>query len=103
MAGKKGMKQARPRTQEEKDAYALARIEQLLDDVGLKGKNVAAWTPIRMRAIEVRYSKLRASLASTELTDKREGWSDLLKRVSHQEQQVSKPDAEAAQEDRPLH
>jgi hypothetical protein len=81
MAGKKGMKQARPRTQEEKDKYALARIEELLDQA-MEGKEIKKWNPIRMRAIEIRYNKLRASLSSTELTDKREGWVDVMKRLA---------------------
>ena len=102
MAGKKGMKQARPRTQEERDKYALARIEELLDSVALDGKNMKTWNPIRMRAIEIRYNKLRATLASTELTDKREGWIDVMKRLSEspnvvKEQRISESAAEQEQ------
>jgi predicted MPP superfamily phosphohydrolase len=85
MAGKKGMKQARPRTQEERDRYALSRIEELLDSVVLGGKNVAKWTPVRMQALKIRYDKLRATLGATEITDKREGWVDAMKRMAVEE------------------
>src|SRR5688572_25536356 len=90
VSGKKGMKHARPRTREEKDIYALARIEELLDGV-IEGSPVQSWDQIRMRALEIRYNKLRASLASTELTDKREGYADVLKRMSQGKQEVTQP------------
>lgn len=81
MAGKKGMKHARPRTQEEKDKYALARIEELLDDVALKGKEVESWNPIRLQALKIRYDKLRAQLSASTITEKRELWTDFVSRA----------------------
>lgn len=90
MAGKKGMKQARPRTQEERDRYALARIEELLDKA-IEGNDIKKWSPVRMRAIEIRYNKLRATLSSQELTDKREGWIDVMKRLAEKKSAVQTP------------
>ena len=98
MAGKKGMKHRRPRTQVERDAYALARIEELLDQA-IEGKTIEKWNPVRMRAIEIRYNKLRASLSSQELTDKREGWLDVMKRLS----EPVRPSQESDEEPRVTH
>lgn len=98
MAGKKGMTHARPRTQEERDLCAKTRIEQLLDDFLFTGKKPVGWDSLRLQALKIRYDKLRASLASAEITNKTEGLTDYLKRVAQSKQEVSKPEPIAAQE-----
>lgn len=98
MAGKKGMKQARPRTQEERDKYALARIEELLDSA-IEGKAPAKWNSVRMAALKIRYDKLRATLSSQELTDKREGWLDVMKRLAESKSHVQPQQSTATSSD----
>lgn len=67
MAGKKGMTQARSRTQAERDVQALNRIEQFLDSVQ-QGKNKKQVDPMRLKAAEIRYNKLRPALSAVEQT-----------------------------------
>ncbi len=80
MAGKLGAKQARPKTQRERDQFALTKIEELLDSA-VQGRAIKKWTPQRLRAIEIRYSRLRPQLSAVEVADRREGWSDFLKKI----------------------
>lgn len=68
MAGKKGATQARPRTAAERDIYALSRIEQFLDSIQ-QGKNKRPVDPIRLKAAEIRYNKLRPALSAVEQTN----------------------------------
>lgn len=71
MAGIKGMKHSRPRTPKDRDGYAAARIEQLLDQAR-EGKLKLA--PDQLKAIELRYSRLRPMLSAVEqtVTDQRD-------------------------------
>lgn len=63
------MTQKRERTGKEKDAYALARIEQLLDDA-CEGKSQVEGS--RLKAMEIRYSRLRPTLSAVEQTNHEE-------------------------------
>lgn len=65
MAGKKGMKHARPRTVKDRDGYAASRIEQMLDD-HREGKIKLDQT--QLKAIEIRYARLRPVLSAVEQT-----------------------------------
>lgn len=65
MAGKKGMKHARPRTGKDRDSYAASRIEQMLDD-HREGK--IKLDSGQLKAIEIRYSRLRPMLSAIEQT-----------------------------------
>jgi len=66
MAGKKGMKHRRPRTAKDRDIYAAARIEQILD-AAREGE--LELTPARLKAIEIAYSRLKPTLAAIEQTN----------------------------------
>jgi len=68
MAGKKGATHARPRNQAERDLYALTKIEQILDDIGISEKKKEI-NPIRLKALEIRYNKLRPALSAIEQTN----------------------------------
>lgn len=61
----KGAKTSRSKTQQERDTLAALRIEQLLDEAR-EGKTTL--TPDRLKAIELRYSRLRPMLSSVEQT-----------------------------------
>lgn len=61
------MTQKRERTEKERDGYALTRIEQLLDQA-CEGKVQVDGS--RLKAMEIRYSRLRPSLSSIEQTNK---------------------------------
>jgi hypothetical protein len=65
MAGRKGQQHRRPKTQRERDQYAITKIEELLDSVREGNESVDA---ARLRAIELRYSRLRPLLSSVEQT-----------------------------------
>lgn len=65
MAGVKGMKHRRARTPKDRDGYAAARIEQLLDDIR-EGKTKADAS--QLKAMELRYSRLRPMLSAVEQT-----------------------------------
>lgn len=68
MAGKLGAKQARPKTQQERDVYALTKIEQILDSIGITQKKKTI-DPVRLKALEIRYNKLRPALSAVEQTN----------------------------------
>lgn len=102
MAGKKGMKHARPKTREERDEYALNKIEHLLDNV-IDGEKLSTWDNIRMQALKIRYDKLRATRSENEINDKRsqQWWTGMMQKASERNQQVSEPkpvDPEPVQE-----
>lgn len=61
----KGSKSSRSKTQQEKDTLAALRIEQLLDDAR-EGK--IALDQSKLKAIEIRYSRLRPVLSAVEQT-----------------------------------
>lgn len=61
----KGSSAARSKTQQERDTLAALRIEQLLDDAR-EGKVQLA--PDRLKAIELRYARLRPMLSAVEQT-----------------------------------
>jgi len=68
MAGKKGQKWSRPMTQHQRDSIALTKIEKFLDkqiDGELKD-----WTPTRLKALEIRYNKLRPHLSAADINAK---------------------------------
>lgn len=65
MAGVKGMKHRRPRSMKERNVYAAARIEQILD-AAREGE--IELTPARLKAIEIAYSRLKPTLAAVEQT-----------------------------------
>lgn len=65
MSGIKGMKHRRPRTAKDRDGYASARIEQLLDDAR-EGK--IKLDAAQLKAMEIRYSRLRPMLSAVEQT-----------------------------------
>jgi hypothetical protein len=101
MAGKKGMKHARSKTQEERDVYALTKIEQLIDKLAentmLKCTDCAKdipWKDIPSHAVTLlmkRYDKLRATKTEAEITHK-SSWTDALARV---EREVQRTNSEA--------
>lgn len=97
MAGKKGMKQARPKTQEERDEYALNKIEYLLDKVIFAGKELSTWDATRMAALKIRYDKLRATKTQAEIT-KVAKWSDAIMNIQERKQGATSSDAPPAQE-----
>lgn len=76
MAGKKGMKQARPRTQEERDNLALLRIEQVYDtqvhsliicpECNAKHE-FREPSAVQAKMLADRYRTLRPTLASTDM------------------------------------
>lgn len=102
MAGIKGMKHKRPKTREERDDYALNKIEHLLDSVIFNGKQIAAWDQTRMAALKIRYDKLRATKSESEITDRREKWSDYVKRMQNQSVAAQpQPEQPVAQEPSP--
>jgi len=68
MAGRKGSTHSRPRNQAERDIYALTKIEQILDDIGISEKRKEI-NPVRLKALEIRYNKLRPALSSVEQTN----------------------------------
>lgn len=96
MAGKKGMKQARPRNQEEKDIYALARIEQYIDSHVFKCDKCKSDMNLKDMAGPVatllakRYDKLRASKTESVITHKT-SFIDALTKIQQQDHTVSKP------------
>jgi hypothetical protein len=108
MAGKKGMKHRRPRTQEEKDTYALARIEQIYDEAmenhilrceKCKGRvSLKDVPPHIITLMNKRYDKLRATKTEATITHK-QGWTEAIAKVSQADQQVTP--APAQDEDRP--
>ncbi len=63
MAGIKGMRQSRARTDADRDTVALARIEQLLDEVATGTRRI---NEQRLSALKIRYDKLRPALSSIE-------------------------------------
>jgi len=65
MAGVKGMKHSKPRPKKQRDEYALARIEELLAK-HMDGE--IELSPTQLKAIEIRYARLRPTLASIEST-----------------------------------
>lgn len=71
MSGVKGMKHRRPRQQGHKDAIAASRIEQILDDQydpEKRGKEGHKLSQAALKALEIRYSRLRPTLAAVEQT-----------------------------------
>lgn len=65
MSGIKGMKHKKPRPKKQRDEYAIARIEELLTkhmDGELK------LSPTQLKAMEIRYSRLRPVLSAIEST-----------------------------------
>jgi hypothetical protein len=108
MAGKKGMKHARPRTQEERDVYATSRIEHVIDtfaekyllhcakcreEIDLKDIPAAMAT-----LLKARYDKLKPTKTEATITH-RTHWTDAITRVSQADQQVTP--TPAVDEDRP--
>jgi len=63
MAGKKGQTWNKPMTEQQRDSIACTKIEKRLDD-HINGKNKLSIT--QLRAMELRYNKLRPSLSSVE-------------------------------------
>jgi hypothetical protein len=108
MAGKKGMKHARPRTQDERDIYALGRIEYLIDQIvekhALTCQECGGHIPIKdlspaaVTLLKARYDKLRATKTEATITH-RTHWTDAITRVSQADQQVTP--TPAVDEDRP--
>ncbi len=104
MAGKKGMKHRRPKTAEERDSYAKTKIEYLLDKA-IEGKAPGSWDNVRIMALKIRYDKLRPTLGATTVTERKEGWLDVMRRMSQeaklvvqdQEQTENKPAQEQVQ------
>jgi hypothetical protein len=87
MAGKKGMKHARPRTQDEKDAYAVARIEQYIDSHVFQCDKCKAALNLKdipgpvATLLAKRYDKLRATKTEATVTHKT-SWIDTIKAAS---------------------
>ena len=65
MAGVQGMKHTRPMSAIQRDNLALANIEKMLDD---QASGKIKLTPERIKAIEIRYSRLRPTLSAVEQT-----------------------------------
>ena len=65
MAGKKGATWSKPMTRQQRDEIAVTKIENILDN-HRDGKNRLSIS--RLRAIELRYHKLRPSLSAVEQT-----------------------------------
>ena len=65
MAGKKGMKHRRPRNKKERNVYAIARSEEILDQAR---EGEIELTPAQLKAIELSYSRLKPTLAAVEQT-----------------------------------
>lgn len=105
MAGKKGMKHARPRTPEERDKYALSRIEHLIDKLAentmLKCSACAGdipWKDIPQTAVTMlmkRYDKLRATRTESEVTHKG-SILDILTEITPQKQRHNEAKADEA-------
>ncbi len=91
MAGKKGMKHARPKTKEERDEYALNAIESYIDTHVLKCEKcrndmqIAELKPAVATLMMKRYDKLRATLSASEVKMRVETMSDVLKRISDEQ------------------
>lgn len=66
MAGKLGQKWSKPMTQHQRDSIALTKIEQFLDKQ-IDGE-LSDWSPTRLKALEIRYNKLRPALSSADIT-----------------------------------
>lgn len=66
MAGKKGQKWSRPMTPHQRDAIALTKIEKFLDKQ-IDGE-LQDWSPTRLKALEIRYNKLRPALSAVDNT-----------------------------------
>ena len=62
----------------------VEKLEELLDQWALEGTGLKYVHPLRIKALQVRYDKLRGNLQSTELTDKRSTWTDLLQKLADQ-------------------
>ena len=97
MAGKKGMRHARPKTREEKDQYALNQIESWIDTQTLKcdkcksDMHLSEIKPAVAQLLKARYDKLRPTLASSEVKITTESMSDVLKRVAERKQAQDAP------------
>jgi hypothetical protein len=61
----KGRRNARPRAPAHSDAIECSKIERLLSD---HYSGIAELSPTQLKAIEIRYSRLRPTLASIEQT-----------------------------------
>lgn len=111
MAGKKGMKQARPKTQEERDNIALGRIEYLIDQLTQNGiltcqdcGKAIPWKDINASAVSLvraRYDKLRATKTEATITHK-SSIVDVLREISPQNQ-AHKPEPKKDEERPALH
>jgi hypothetical protein len=66
VAGKKGQTWSKPMTKQQRDEIALTKIEKMLDD---QRDGVVELTPIQLKALEIRYHKLRPSLSAVEQTN----------------------------------
>ncbi len=103
MAGKKGMKHRRGRTQEERDKYALARIEQIYDSTVdsiiecplCRTEHKMEIDSVKAKLLADRYATLRPKLSSSEVKMQVQSMSDVLKEISDRKiaaQHTEEPD-----------
>ena len=97
MAGKRGMKHLRGKTREERDQYALLKMEQFIDThslycEGCKSEmHLEDIKPVVATLMMKRYDKLRATLASSTVEIRGESMSDVLKRIAERKQLQDAP------------
>ena len=107
MAGKKCMVHRRPRTQAERDVYALTKIEQYIDSHILRCDKCKAEmrlqdiSPTVASLLNKRYDKLRPSLSQTSVTATVTSFVDVLDRIAAQ--QVGNTDIAIDAEQRNIH
>jgi hypothetical protein len=65
MSGKKGMKHSRPRAKKQIDAIEASKIENILAD---HYRGEGKLSPTQLKAIELRYARLKPTLAAVEQT-----------------------------------